>query len=681
MCSHIPSPVFSCEYDADRIYTPDQLVVLDILAHPLWIFDSVQRRMRWANKAGLELWNASSREELLCRSFQDMSESSVKRCEAFILECEKGKTVSDEWTLYPKGKAKTVHMSVTTVKMSHDDEHHCLVCESIPYVMEELSKDKTRGVEMLRHLPLSVCQFDMQGQIMYQNPEAMLAAECVCDMGEIIQDLPQSSQNADEEGDDSNDTNSVNTSSNSVNTSATTSTCCSSGTLRRIREAGCLMNRFVDPSVGEKALRDIQSKLSVDLEAELMTRIGPRCCVVQLRRSKDPVTSEDAILFSARDNSDAQRAEKERKAREQKSEFFAIMAHEIRTPLHQVTGFIDLLDQTMLNEEQKSFVNLLKTAAKGLMTVISDVLDFSKLEAGKMKLETIPYEPLSVIKGSLEAVQQSCDERNLYLDLKWDKSIPFIIKGDPNRVRQVMLNLLSNAIKFTKEGGISVNAVADEKKGKPIVKFTVKDTGAGVADEHKSIIFRKYQQANASVARQFGGTGLGLSICQLLVHSMRGSIGVESELGKGSSFWFTIPAEQPGDNEEVGASDDDPAVDCRSLHILVAEDNKVNQKLISKMLKRIGHTCDLAANGKAALDKIEKGHYDCVLMDIQMPIMDGLEATRRLRTMGYSDLPIIGLTASVARIDFKDVGFDDWITKPVPMKFLKAKLSQIKQSS
>ena len=197
-----------------------------------------------------------------------------------------------------------------------------------------------------------------------------------------------------------------------------------------------------------------------------------------------------------------------------------------------------------MTEEQQSFVNLLKTSANGLMTVISDVLDFSKLEAGKMKIEHIPYEPLSVVKGSIEAVRQSCDDRQLYLHLEWDPMVPFRIQGDPNRLRQIILNLLSNAVKFTSAGGISVHAFALQQ-GKPMVRFEVKDTGSGMAEEEKQVIFRKYQQANAAVARQYGGTGLGLSICQLLVEGMGGSIGVDSELGKGSSFWFTVPAETP----------------------------------------------------------------------------------------------------------------------------------------
>ena len=204
-----------------------------------------------------------------------------------------------------------------------------------------------------------------------------------------------------------------------------------------------MLHRFMDVEVGRRVLKEIQTQEQVDLEAMLHTQKGPRWSAVQLRRSKDPVTGEPVILYSAQDKSDALKAQEERQAREQKSELLAIMAHEIRTPLHQVVCFIDLLDHTALDGEQKSFVKLLKASAQGLMTVINDVLDYSKLEAGKMKLESIPYEPLMVTEGSLEAIRASCEEKNLSLNLDWCKDIPFRLKGDPNRLRQVLLNLLS----------------------------------------------------------------------------------------------------------------------------------------------------------------------------------------------------------------------------------------------
>ena len=654
------------------------------------------------------MWNATSLEELQSRSFADLSVAMVKMSERIQLQIEAGQNVPETWTLYPKGQAKVVHMNISAITLSHEEDHCSMFFEGIPYVKEELVNDNLRGVEMIRHLPISVCQFDMEGHVMFQNPEAAIlyagdAEEDDDNDNEI--DAEEAKMNENDNNDSSTNgsgeqiiksSQSKQESNNNNNTSgegeddipsltredankketkekiqsddkedcrstATTTVDDDDGSTRtsesqrqqqkdrRFREAGGLLNRFVDQKVGKRVLNDIQTQDTYDLEAMLKTQKGPKWCAIQFRKATDPVTGEPVILFSARDNSDAVRAEKEKEAREQKSEFLAIMAHEIRTPLHQVTGFIDLLDQTVLSKEQKSFVRLLKTSARGLMSVINDVLDYSKLEAGKMKLECIPYEPRSVIDGSMEAVRAGCEEKKLYLNLDCNKDIPFKVMGDPNRLRQILLNLLSNAVKFTEKGGITVTARllrddeyddnnsnnssssslsntprnSESSKGqvrRPMVKFAVKDTGIGVGDDYKHVIFQKYQQANASVARNFGGTGLGLSICQLLVRTMGGKIGVDSELGNGAEFWFILPAESPVEQEPVGPSEHEAAMDIGCLNILVAEDNKVNQKLAAHMLRRMGHKSKLAENGKVAIEMIQKEKFDVVLMDIQMPV-------------------------------------------------------------
>lgn len=554
------------------------------------------------------------------------------------------------------------------------------MCEGVPLVKEELLQANLRGVEMIRHLPMAVCQFDMEGKLMFQNPEASMIQKTSPSTDQPSHRPEKPAEIDTDKGMD--DSNHSKSSLNESFRSESTGDERNPKLVSNLTPDGHLLQRFVDPNVGRAILAEIQSpeKNKVDLEAMINTRKGAKWSAIQLRKGKDPVTGETVILYSANDKTDAIRAEEERKAREQKSEFLAIMAHEIRTPLHQVTGFIDLLDQTALNVEQRSYVRLLKSSAQGLMTVISDVLDYSKLEAGKMKLECIPYEPLCVVEGSLAAVRTSCEEKKLYLNLEWNKGIPYKLKGDPNRLRQVLLNLLSNAVKFTQRGGISVKALpVSGEGGKPMVRFEVSDTGIGISAEHKTIIFRKYQQANASVARNFGGTGLGLSICQLLTQNMGGSIGVESELGLGAMFWVTLPADIPDEVDISETPEDDPSEDLGGLHILIAEDNKVNQKLLVNMLKRMGHTSEIACNGKIAIEMIEHSDYDVVLMDIQMPVMDGLEATRRLRTMGYASLPVYGLTASVARSDFQELGFNDWIAKPIPMKDLKSKLNRLRR--
>jgi signal transduction histidine kinase/ActR/RegA family two-component response regulator len=708
------SPSAPLEHDYDptqRVYSYEQLSVLNLVVHPIWIFDYVERRMRWANNAGLKMWNAQTLEELQMRSFQDISEASAKRMEEYLIQFARGMNVTDQWTNYPNGKATTCHMNVSGIKFSQEEDHFCVMCEGVPLVKEELLHDNLRGVEMIRHLPMAVCQFDMEGKLMFQNPEAsMTTTSGATAAGTSSSSLLSSSsqhrhqqQHCREEECKQDPTESAAVGESHSHHTRTPSTPAADDFDRSTRSSstndskrggkapGSLLQRFADPDVGRQVLSEIQSQSldKIDMEAMIKTRMGCKWSAIQLRKGKDPVTGDPVILYSASDKSDAVRAREERKAREQKSEFLAIMAHEIRTPLHQVTGFIDLLDQTRLDPEQKSFVRLLKSSAQGLMTVISDVLDYSKLEAGKMKLEWIPYEPLSVVEGSLAAVRASCEENNLFLNLEWSKGIPYKLKGDPNRLRQILLNLLSNAVKFTKQGGISVKALpvkADPStsgNNGPMVRFEISDTGMGISAEHKNIIFRKYQQANAAVARNFGGTGLGLSICQSLSQNMGGTIGVESELGHGATFWVTLPADIPAEADMAERAEDDPTEFSRGLHILVAEDNKVNQKLLANMLKRMGHTSEIAFNGKKAIEMLEENPngYDVILMDIQMPVMDGLEATRRIRSMGYADLPIFGLTASVTRSDFSELGLDDWLPKPIPMKELRSKLHRLQGHS
>jgi len=275
------------------------------------------------------------------------------------------------------------------------------------------------------------------------------------------------------------------------------------------------------------------------------------------------------------------------------------------------------------------------------------------------------------------------------------KEVPFRLMGDPNRFRQVLLNLLSNAIKFTKSGGIRVQGsllnhqdvqeqnITTTLSAERWIKITVSDTGVGICEQNQALIFQKYQQENVSIARNHGGTGLGLSICQLLVHSMGGAIGVKSQPGLGSDFWFVLPVmlpqQQAKDSIIAVAKCDLELKPCDSRKVLVAEDDIVNQKLIVSMLKRLGHQPTIAENGQIAIDMLEdkNNSFDLVLMDLQMPVMDGLEATRRLRTMGYNKLPILALTASARNHDCKE--FDDWLSKPLKLKQLRDKVLGVKR--
>jgi signal transduction histidine kinase/CheY-like chemotaxis protein len=392
------------------------------------------------------------------------------------------------------------------------------------------------------------------------------------------------------------------------------------------------------------------------------------------------------IQYGTRDITDVIEAKKRAdQASMQKSDFIAVMAHEIRTPLHQVIGCIELLEHTTLSLEQSGLVDLMQNSAFSLMAVINDLLDYTKIEAGKMELESIPFEAKGVCDGTLADMEGKAAEKGLRLESSSVSadSIPLKVVGDPNRLRQILLNLMSNAVKFTSQGGtitLSVSRKAEtDEKGRTILRFAVSDTGIGISTDHQKQIFTKYQQADPSVARNYGGSGLGLAICTSLVRLMGGSIGVESEVGEGSTFWFEVPFEKPADLKLKCEGKVDPEDTICGLSVLVAEDNKVNQKVVSAMLKRLGHEVTIAANGQIALDLLEQQRdFDVILMDVQMPVLDGIEATKEIRRWGWTR-PVIGLTASFQRseVDFyQEIGMDNCLGKPVRLKDLRSAIFQ-----
>lgn len=494
---------------------------------------------------------------------------------------------------------------------------------------EKNDQSALRGVEMLRHLPVAVCQFNQDGNLMHQNPEAL----------DVFGSHEQ----------------------------YCATSCCSHCDFR---------DRFIDKEMGELVLGEVQQGNDYCLEAQQHTKGAPKWFAIKVRRSRDPVTAETIILYSARDITDLIQAKKAAdRANLEKSEFLAVMAHEIRTPLHQVNGFIELLGGTDLSSEQHVFVELLQSSAKLLMTVINDLLDYTKLEAGKMRLEMIPFDARSVVEGSLAVVEQAAEEKGLFVKGIIGDNIPMQVLGDPNRLRQILLNLLGNAVKFTHSGSITLEAsrVDNDEKGRPVVRFVVSDTGIGINSEHRRKIFKKYQQAEASVARQYGGTGLGLAICKILAELMGGRIGVESQFGSGSEFWCDLPFEVPSMKIERVVEASASMEISRSLHVLVAEDNVVNQKLAAAILKRMGHTTTLVDNGEEAVNEATKRIFDFILMDVQMPVMDGIEATKEIRKMG-NIVPIIGLTADFRIADiqnYKDIGMTDCMGKPMRMNSLR----------
>lgn len=360
-----------------------------------------------------------------------------------------------------------------------------------------------------------------------------------------------------------------------------------------------------------------------------------------------------------------------------KSEFLANMSHEIRTPLNGITGMIDLTLLTDLTEEQKDNLSTAKECALALLNLINDILDIAKIEAGKLSIENINFSVAELVGQAVKPHILKAREKGLEFRYKVDDRIPQTLSGDPNRLKQVINNLLSNAIKFTDSGEVKLEAnMVSGDDYNVIIGFKVSDTGIGITDEDMKKLFISFTQIDSSQTRKHGGTGLGLSISKQLVEKMGGSIWAESVKGKGSSFYFTVKLGVGHLTEDI-FGDTLPVNDTRgSLEILLAEDDKVNQTVIARMIREAGHNITIADNGKEALEVLNSRQIDVVLMDIQMPEMDGIETTRRIREAeaGTSKhIPIIAVTAYALKGDkekFLSLGMDAYISKPIRMDAL-----------
>ncbi|TPV97004.1 MAG: response regulator [Myxococcales bacterium FL481] len=369
-------------------------------------------------------------------------------------------------------------------------------------------------------------------------------------------------------------------------------------------------------------------------------------------------------------------------ASQAKSAFLANMSHEIRTPMNGVLGMANELSLSSLDARQQECLSVLSNSARALLSLINDILDLSKVESGKLELESVTFDPhrLAVEVGELFAA--SARERGVRLEHRVDNRVAVPVRGDPLRIRQVLTNLLGNAVKFTQRGRVTLTLTAT---GPDRIRFEVADTGIGMSQETLQRIFDPFEQADSSTTRRFGGTGLGTTICHRLVQLMGGTLQVESELGVGSRFWFELRLASANDTPHARppAATATVTAAARPLRVLVAEDNVVNQKVIKMLLRRLGHDVTLVEDGQAAVEAVAAASFDVVLMDCQMPTMDGLEATRRIRERtpaGAGHLPILALTANTMQGDRERclaAGMDDHLPKPLDYDRVAEALSKI----
>lgn len=408
--------------------------------------------------------------------------------------------------------------------------------------------------------------------------------------------------------------------------------------------------------------RDVteQKKIATDLMdarvfAELATNIAE-----EARKSAQKATrkAEDAV-----------------KAKQQ---FLSNMSHEIRTPMNAIIGFTKVVMKTDLTAKQKEYLSAIKMSGDALIVLINDILDLAKVDAGKMTFEKIPFKLHTSISAMLHLFETKILEKNLKLNIEYDKRIPKVLVGDPVRLHQIILNLVSNAVKFTTKGSITVNVkLLSEDDKKSTVHFAVTDTGIGIDKTKVEKVFENFQQTSSGTSRLYGGTGLGLAIVKQLVESQGGTIQVESETDKGSTFSFTLSflktKEVPESEIEILELDSD----IKNIKVLVVEDIPLNQLLMKTILDEFGFERDIAENGKIAIEKLKVKEYDLILMDLQMPEMNGFETTEYIRNEMNSDIPIVALTADVTTVDLakcKAVGMNDYIAKPVDERLLYSKI-------
>jgi len=432
-------------------------------------------------------------------------------------------------------------------------------------------------------------------------------------------------------------------------------------TITNHKEKDVLFNGFVYKDHNEKVLgamilgRDISKQKVIEDDLRDATKIAEEATEIAEKLTK---IAEEAV--------------------KSKQQFLSNMSHEIRTPMNAIIGFTKVVLKTDLTAKQKEYLTAIKMSGDALILLINDILDLAKVDAGKMLFEKVPFKLSLSISAMLHLFETKIQEKNLTLITEYDENIPEVLLGDAARLHQIILNLVSNAVKFTHKGDITVSVqLLSEDDKKATIKFAVTDTGIGIEESKLDKIFENFQQAYTLTSKLYGGTGLGLAIVKQLVEAQGGNIHVESTIDQGATFSFVLDFQKTDKEAVLDVEIMELDTEIKNIKILVVEDMELNQLLMKTLLDDFGFECDITANGKLAVEKLETNTYDIILMDLQMPEMNGFEATKYIRNVMKSDIPIIALTADVTTVDLskcKAVGMNDYIAKPVDERLLYSKI-------